>query len=275
MTLTLVFSPATSPKPPCSACSDTKMGPCSLTWSGRPFVNLPSLLLVLTCTASTPPYTQPADRPKKKKFYKLYFLKEWIQALQELKVLAPLISLCSGEWKADLTLENVLQDEPSTRSEPPPPEPPPLSSTPSSVGLSHIGFSSHVSHSSHLSHSSHIVPSFCVGSPSHVGPPSSHVTSHTAPVLGISTSSSVGCASCRLLPRRVALKSSQWASMQVPPPWSRCQAARLKVSAGTIQAQHRKPGKGQGVTRMQCPRLPVQVSLFFLLNGTDQFLGTQ
>jgi hypothetical protein len=152
---------------------------------------------------------QAAGRPRKKKYYKLFFMNEWVQALRQLEGLAPLVSLCSGEWKVDMTFGNVLQDEPS-RPVPQVPShsvPPSRSSTPSSVGPA-----------------SRVGPAFCSGSPfSHVspasraGPVSSHVTSHTAPASSVSTSSSVSHS--RLpSPHCVALKSSQRVPKPVQPP---------------------------------------------------------
>ncbi|KAH9011384.1 hypothetical protein EDB85DRAFT_2159982 [Lactarius pseudohatsudake] len=46
----------------------------------------------------------------KKTFYKHFFFKEWFAALQELKSAVPLMSLCAGYWKADMTLRSVLPD---------------------------------------------------------------------------------------------------------------------------------------------------------------------
>ncbi|KAH9164767.1 hypothetical protein EDB89DRAFT_1911915 [Lactarius sanguifluus] len=46
----------------------------------------------------------------KKTFYRRFFFKEWFAALQELESVAPLMSLCTGYWKADMTLGSVLPD---------------------------------------------------------------------------------------------------------------------------------------------------------------------
>ncbi|KAH9024324.1 hypothetical protein EDB85DRAFT_2150570 [Lactarius pseudohatsudake] len=46
----------------------------------------------------------------KKTFYKRFFFKEWFAALQELESAVPLMSLCAGYWKADMTLGLVLPD---------------------------------------------------------------------------------------------------------------------------------------------------------------------
>ncbi|KAH8990955.1 hypothetical protein EDB83DRAFT_2535066 [Lactarius deliciosus] len=46
----------------------------------------------------------------KKTFYKHFFFKEWFVALQELETTVPLMLLCAGYWKADMTLGSVLPD---------------------------------------------------------------------------------------------------------------------------------------------------------------------
>ncbi|KAH9007649.1 hypothetical protein EDB85DRAFT_2165368 [Lactarius pseudohatsudake] len=46
----------------------------------------------------------------KKMFYKRFFFKEWFMALQELESAVPLMLLCAGYWKADMTLGSVLPD---------------------------------------------------------------------------------------------------------------------------------------------------------------------
>ena len=48
--------------------------------------------------------------PCKKIFYRRYFFTEWSKALRELKYLQPLLSLCSGVWKADKLVSVILQD---------------------------------------------------------------------------------------------------------------------------------------------------------------------
>ena len=69
---------------------------------------------------------------RKKMHFKRYFETEWAVALQELESLAPLLSLCAGEYKANHTLGGVLHNDAS------PPAAPPVShvSTPSSLGPS-------------------------------------------------------------------------------------------------------------------------------------------
>ncbi|KAH9014933.1 hypothetical protein EDB84DRAFT_1567932 [Lactarius hengduanensis] len=73
----------------------------------------------------------------KKTFYKRFFFKEWFAALQELESAVPLMSLCAGYWKADMTLRSVLPDirvdlpTPATsHSSRPPPAPRSQSSMP-------------------------------------------------------------------------------------------------------------------------------------------------
>ena len=51
-----------------------------------------------------------ADLPRKKKYFKAFFPKEWDLALTELEVAAPLLILCTGKWKADTTLGIILSD---------------------------------------------------------------------------------------------------------------------------------------------------------------------
>ncbi|KAF8256522.1 hypothetical protein EI94DRAFT_1822438 [Lactarius quietus] len=51
--------------------------------------------------------------PQKKVFYRHHFLKEWLQALRELELLTPLLSLCGSTWKAEKVLGSVLQDKPT------------------------------------------------------------------------------------------------------------------------------------------------------------------
>ncbi|KAH9065050.1 hypothetical protein EDB83DRAFT_2519630 [Lactarius deliciosus] len=46
----------------------------------------------------------------KKTFYRCFFFKEWFPALQGLESVAPLMSLCTRYWKADMTLGLVLPD---------------------------------------------------------------------------------------------------------------------------------------------------------------------
>ena len=61
-----------------------------------------------------------AKQTRKKMYFKRYFSLEWAAALQELESLAPLLSLCFGEYKADHTLGSVLHDETSPCATPPP-----------------------------------------------------------------------------------------------------------------------------------------------------------
>ena len=54
-----------------------------------------------------------ATQLRKKMYFKRYFSTEWAAALRELESLAPLLSLCAEEYKADHTLGAVLHDEAS------------------------------------------------------------------------------------------------------------------------------------------------------------------
>ena len=60
-----------------------------------------------------------AKQTRKKMYFKWYFSLEWAAALRELESLAPPLSLCFGEYKADHTLSGVLHDETSPRAAPP------------------------------------------------------------------------------------------------------------------------------------------------------------
>jgi hypothetical protein len=46
----------------------------------------------------------------KKTFYRHFFSDEWTRAVMELECVAPLLSLCAGTWKAELTLGSALHD---------------------------------------------------------------------------------------------------------------------------------------------------------------------
>jgi hypothetical protein len=76
-----------------------------------------------------------AGSPCKKKYFKTYFLEEWQSALIQLETAAPLLVLCAGNWKADLTLGTTLLDGLVLPSRPssPLPEPSLVSSEPSSA----------------------------------------------------------------------------------------------------------------------------------------------
>lgn len=122
--------------------------------------------------------------PCKKVFYKHYFFTEWSKALRELEFLQPLLSLCSGVWKADKLVGVVLQDH-----------------KPIQMPSSHP--SSHASSVASLSLS---CPHSCPSTPG-LAPPSSAVGSSCGVT---SSSSSAAPASCqpRPLPRHVILKKS-------------------------------------------------------------------
>lgn len=73
-------------------------------------------------TSHLPPSA--TNQSHKKTFYTHYFMKEWLAALAELEVIVPLLSLCSGDWKADKMLASVLDKSPN-------PGPPLCAPTPS------------------------------------------------------------------------------------------------------------------------------------------------
>jgi hypothetical protein len=132
-------------------------------------------------------------KKRKKMFYKRNFPADWSRALRQLEAAAPLLSLCSGEWKADQTLGSVLPIpivKPTAR--------PSRSSTPSSLG------------------------------PSRVGRSSSHVSSHAAPPSSVAPSSSIPPRSAHTSPRRVALKSAQHAKSLKPVPVVKATASKGK-----------------------------------------------
>jgi hypothetical protein len=128
-------------------------------------------------------------QPRKKKFYKCFFLREWLQALKDLEAATPLLSLCFNTWKADLTLGSVLQDE---HSEP--------------------------SHLATPSHHSHLAPPSCVLTPSSLAhtpglartPSSLAPASRVLPASRSSTPSSIAPAShtSQPSPCRTLFKSS-------------------------------------------------------------------
>lgn len=64
-----------------------------------------------------------AGCPRKKKYFKTYFLEEWESALIRLELAAPLLTLCAGHWKADLTLGTILSDGHLLPSRPSSPQP--------------------------------------------------------------------------------------------------------------------------------------------------------
>ena len=117
-------------------------------------------------------------QPQKKKFYQNNFLNDWIQAMQELEILAPVTSYCVGTYKAELTPGSVLQDNTSPNTAPAPSR----SSTPSSLAPSHIASSS-------VAPSSNMAPPSTVPSrPGSLCPGSSRVP--VAPHSGSATSAS-------------------------------------------------------------------------------------
>ena len=92
------------------------------------------MLVTRTCLQPLILTAQPrATQSRKKMYFKRYFLTEWAAALRELESLAPLLSLCAEEYKADHTLGAVLHDE-ASRPRPQPEPPASRASTPSSLG---------------------------------------------------------------------------------------------------------------------------------------------
>ena len=133
--------------------------------------------------------TVACGQPQKKKFYQNNFPNDWIQAMQELEILAPVTSYCVGTYKAELTPGSILQDNTSPNTAPAPSR----SSTPSSLAPSRIASSS-------------VAPSSNMAPPSTVPsrPGSSRVP--VAPCSGSATSASnTSCQS----PRRAAPKPAQ------------------------------------------------------------------
>ena len=52
-----------------------------------------------------------AGQPQKKGFLQVFFHNIWFSTLEELEVMSPLLSLCAGIWKVDMTLMSVMQDD--------------------------------------------------------------------------------------------------------------------------------------------------------------------
>jgi hypothetical protein len=70
-----------------------------------------SVTFVICSNLDHPCCPSQAHQPHKKMHFKCYFLMEWTLALHKLKSLPPLLSLCAGEYKADMTLSLALQDK--------------------------------------------------------------------------------------------------------------------------------------------------------------------
>jgi hypothetical protein len=107
--------------------------------------------------------------PRKKMFFKCFFLNEWLQAVRALELAAPLLSLCARVWKGDRMLGCVLQDKKLVLLQPP--------SRPAFCASSVT--SSFVCAPSHASTSGHTPPSRA--STSGHAPPSCASTSGHAP----------------------------------------------------------------------------------------------
>jgi hypothetical protein len=142
----------------------------------------------------TPAAQARAHQPCKKMYFKRYFPTEWTQALHELESLAPLLSLCTGEYKANMTLGSVLQDEVTHKQHDTTASPiNSHTSSPSNLGIP----PSCSAPSSRSTPSSH-------GASSRIGPP------HSAP-------SSRGTPSSRSAPPS---RNSPGSSLTIPPPSS-------------------------------------------------------
>ncbi|KAN0135766.1 hypothetical protein V8E53_006406 [Lactarius tabidus] len=82
-----------------------------LTKVERKAVHQSALIVACSNLASLPHTVQLMDnQPHKKIFFKHFFLTDWVKALCKLESLAPLLSLCAGKYKANMTLSMVLQD---------------------------------------------------------------------------------------------------------------------------------------------------------------------
>ena len=151
---------------------------------------------------------------RKKNFYRRYFIKEWSQALRELELLAPLLTLCCGVWKADKTLGCILDGKPVPQAVSRPP------SRASSV-------SSSLSHATSLSRAPSrtsapgVPPSSSLGSSSR--PPSS-AASHSRP--------------SQQSPHRVALGRSSGRSRPISEP---AEPASVTKSAASKGKRRREP----------------------------------
>jgi hypothetical protein len=113
-----------------------------------------------------------AGRSRKKAYYKRYFNDVWIRAIRELERVAPLLSLCAGTWKADMTLGSVISDDRISELPSPPPTniaPPSLAATPSSIG-SHSHVAPHSSSTSRSAAPSRASTPSSLTRPSHAPP---------------------------------------------------------------------------------------------------------
>jgi hypothetical protein len=64
-----------------------------------------------------------ANMPCGKRYFKTFFPKEWEAALFELEAAAPVLTLCAGNWKADLVLGTVSSKAITTAPPSCPPSP--------------------------------------------------------------------------------------------------------------------------------------------------------
>jgi hypothetical protein len=193
--------------------------------------------IIIACTHLEPLKTSSASagQRRKKKFYKRHFLTEWLEALKALEVVAPLLSLCFDNWKADLILGWVLQDEHCSEVS--------HSAPPSRMGPSRPSTPSNLSPSS--------PPSSLARPPSSLArPPSSlAISSHPAPPSSVSSSSRIAP------PSRSSTSSNVAPASRVPHPTPRrvlppsSQPTQPPAPSGTVQPPSPEPrpaGKAAG-----------------------------
>ena len=161
--------------------------------SGRPFISLRSLSLALSWSRLIH-WVPSLVGSHEKKFHQNNFPNDWIRAMQELEILAPVTSYCVSTYKAELTLGSVLQDNTSPNPAPAPSR----SSTPSSLTASHVASSS-------------VAPSSNMAPPSTVPsrPGSSRPGSSRVPVAPRSGSATSASNTSHRSPRRTAPKLAQ------------------------------------------------------------------
>ncbi|KAF8266666.1 hypothetical protein EI94DRAFT_1802865 [Lactarius quietus] len=203
-------------------------------------------------TSHLPPSA--ASLPRKIVFYRCHFLKEWLQAVRALEVLAPLLSLCGGTWKAEKALASVLQDKPLQ-----PPSHAPHTSTPA-LSSSHSHASTLAFPSSHSrAHSAHSAPSHphsahsCASTPGI--PPSSVVSGRSSS--NIPTSAASSAHSTWVSPRRAALKSTiqAWPVLgpSQPAAASKAVAPKAKHRCEPSPPQNEKRAKGSNEPTPEVP----------------------
>ncbi|KAN0135291.1 hypothetical protein V8E53_006856, partial [Lactarius tabidus] len=217
-------------------------------------------VMVIICSnldPLTPAAQARAHQSRKKMYFKHYFPIEWSLALCELESLAHLLSLCAREYKADMTLGSVLQDEVTCKQhDAAATHVDSHTSSPSNLGTPSRGAPSSCSVPSSCSASSHIGPPR--GTISHIGPPCgssrgappsrSHPASSPIVPPPSSTSPSSSTHHSRLpLPHCIALNSSQKGSK--PPPTATSKASPIQAekwaksteAADTVQCRSPPP----------------------------------